>query len=406
MSSLVWNFKKGYYRCYQSMIRIYLTFVKYPQQQLIARAGGITSIPSILKENNFKHICLICSKSIRKNGLLNELITGLEKEAITYSIFENIHPNTTTEDVEEGYKVYRDNKCEAIIAVGGGSVMDCAKIIGIKISNPDLNYQQMKHMSAIKKPIPFLVAVPTTAGTGSESSIGCVVTDKDRQEKFAIVSFHTMPRCVILDENLTIGLPKDLTAYTGMDALTHAIEAYIGNLGTNYTNSEALQAIKLIFDNLETVYTSGYNKEARKNMLTASNHAANAFTRAYTGYVHNISHALSALYDVGHGKTNAIILPYMLRFYGKSIEKKLSEIAIYTGLDHAGDTNNVLTHRVIERIEKLNKAMNIPSKVRELQHKDLDIIVKKALMEGNPAYPVPRIMNYEECFKLVKDLMP
>ncbi len=263
----------------------------------------------------------------------------------------------------------------------------------------------MKHMSKIKKAMPFFIAVPTTAGTGSESTVGAVITDTTVHSKYAVLSMFLMPSCAVLDEELTLELPKDITAYTGVDALTHAVEAYIGMFGTDYTNQEALKAIKMIFENLEKVYLQGNNLELRKNMLIASNHAANAFTRAYTGYVHTISHALSAIYDVGHGKTNAIILPYMLKYYGKSIENKLAEIAVYTGLGTKGEGQTILANKVIDKIQKMNECMNIPCKIEELKEKDIKVIVNKALKEGNPAYPVPKIMNHEEMEKVIKEML-
>ncbi|WP_054742015.1 iron-containing alcohol dehydrogenase [Cellulosilyticum ruminicola] len=263
----------------------------------------------------------------------------------------------------------------------------------------------MKHITAIRKPMPLFVAVPTTAGTGSESTAGAVITNANNHSKYPVVSLFLIPQYAVLDETLTIGLPKDVTAYTGMDALTHAVEAYIGEFGTAYTDEEALKAIKMIFENLEQAYLHGENLEYRRNMLVASNYAANAFTRAHVGYVHTISHALSAIYNVGHGKTNAIILPYMLEHYGKSAEGKLAQIAIYTGLGKEEEGQEVLAKKVIKRIKDMNEKMDIPSKVEELKEKDIELVVNKALKEGNPAYPVPKIMNREEMDEIVRELL-
>ena len=406
MNSLIWSFQKAYYRVYQTLMGVLLKCTPFPKQTVISGSGSIGKIPSILKERKINNILLVCSKSVRKHGLLDKLLLQLDADGILYTIFEDIKPNPTTTNVEEGHKLYIENACQAIVAIGGGSPLDCAKLIGVKVTSPKLPYETMHHITGIKRPIPLMIAVPTTAGTGSESTVAAVITDEHRRSKYSALSLFLMPKYAILDENLTLGLPKDFSAYTGMDALTHAIEAYVGNFNTNYTRSEALKAIKLIFENLELVYSNPINLEARKNMLIASNYAANAFTRAYVGYVHSISHALSALYDVGHGKTNAIILPYVLKFYGKSIESKLAHIAIYTGLGEKSEAPSLLAQKVITKIEALNTTMGIPDKISEIRTEDIDLIVDKALTEANPSYPVPKIMSTNECMSLVRKLIP
>ncbi len=406
MNSLIWSFQKLYYRTYQALMGLLLKCTPFPKQTVISGAGSIGKIPSILKENKISNILLVCSKSVRKHGLLDKLLLELDDNDILYTIFEDIKPNPTTTNVEEGHKLYIENGCQAIVAIGGGSPLDCAKLIGVKVTSPKLAYETMHHITGIKRPIPLMIAVPTTAGTGSESTVAAVITDEHQHSKYSALSLFLMPKYAILDETLTLGLPKDFSAYTGMDALTHAIEAYVGNFNTSYTSNEALKAIKLIFENIERVYFEPLNIEARKNMLIASNYAANAFTRAYVGYVHSISHALSALYDVGHGKTNAIILPYVLKFYGKSIEPKLAHIAIYTGLGERSEAPSLLAQKVITKIEALNKTMGIPNKVNEINTEDIDLIVDKALTEANPSYPVPKIMSTNECMSLVRKLIP
>lgn len=401
----MWTVKKMTYRLYQSVMKIAVRLIKYPEQRIINSAGAIKTIPDILKEQKIERICLFCSKTVRRHGLLDELLKDLEKAQIAYVIFEDIHPNTTVQNIEDGYEVYRENQCQGIVAIGGGSVLDCAKIVGIKVSNPNMSYNKMKKLTTQKKTNPCTIAVPTTAGTGSESTVAGVVTDMNKKEKYAIISFPSLPQFVILDPNLTLALPQSVTAYTGMDAFTHAIEAYIGNFGTSYTNAEALKAMQLIFENINKAYEDGSQVDVRNQMLIASNCAAKAFTRVYVGYVHAISHALSALYDVGHGKTNAIVLPYVLKYYGDTITQKLASIAVYTGIGTDREDAKVLAQRVIQRIEFMNKAMNIPDKVEELQEKDVDIIVTKALKEANPAYPVPKIMDEKDCTAIVRQLL-
>lgn len=251
MSSIVWFMKKGYCRFYQGVIKLAMKFMRYPEQKKVDKVGGIKEIPALLKQEGIHNILLVCSKSVKRQGLLEELFQEFDKQRITYTIFEDVDPNTTTTNVDNGYQVYVKHQCQGFVAIGGGSVLDCAKIIAIKAANPTLTFEKMKKMTNIKNRIPYFIAVPTTAGTGSESSVGAVITNTSKKEKYCVISFHCMPQAVVLDANLTINLPKEITAYTGMDALTHAVEAYIGTFGTDYTDTEALKAIKMIFENLE-----------------------------------------------------------------------------------------------------------------------------------------------------------
>lgn len=405
MGRWIWVLRKAYYRSYHMALGVAVRCLRFPKQKIISKTNGLLEISKILIKNNIQKVCVVCSKSVRKTGGLDEMLQSLKCNGISYVIFEDINPNPTIENVEKGANCYQSNHCQALIAVGGGSPMDCAKGIGLKISNPNMSYSTMKKLVVRKRFRPLFVAVPTTAGSGSESTVAAVISNPAKKEKYAIISFKAVPKYVILEEELTLKLPAQVTAYTGMDALTHAIEAYIGTISTSYTKGESLKAIRLIHENLITAYSDGGNRIARKNMLLASNHAANAFTRVYVGYVHAISHALSALYDVGHGKTNAIVLPHVLKYYGKSIEKKLAEIARSIELGCENESDESLAEKMIDWIEEMNQKMNIPDKLVELQEHDIDVIVKKALREANPDYPVPRIMDYEDGVQLVKKLL-
>lgn len=405
MNSFTWTLKKIGYRTYQAVFKLALKAMNFPGQKLITGAGTLLQIPQILKDKNISSVLIVNSKSVRNSGMLDGLFLELKKQNIDYTIFQDVQANPTTHNADQGFKAYTENNCQAIVAIGGGSPLDCAKIIGVKAGNPKLSYEKMKNMTNIKKPMPLFIAVPTTAGTGSESTVCAVLSNPDNHTKYPVVTMHMMPDYAILDETLMKNLPASVTAATGMDALTHAVEAYIGNFGTKYTNSEALIAIKMIFENLEKAVSDSDNLEYKKNMLIASNHAANAFTRAYTGYVHTISHALSALYNVGHGKTNATVLPYVLRYYGKSIEKKLATIARYCSPCSLDETNQELAESVITRIENLNKQFGIPSKIPELKKEDTDQIINRALKEGNPANPVPKLMNEENAKSIIDQLL-
>ena len=228
--------------------------------------------------------------------------------------------------------MYLDNDCQAIIGFGGGSSMDCAKATAARIAKPHQSLAQMKGILKVHKKLPLLIAIPTTAGTGSETTLAAVITDAKTRHKYAINDFPLIPRYAVLDPKVTLSLPPFITATTGMDALTHAVEAYIGNSTTPGTRKNALDAVRLIFENLDTAYTDGQNIEARRNMLRASYFAGCAFTKSYVGYVHAVAHSLGGKYNVPHGLANAVILPMVLETYGDSITHKLRNLAVAAGL--------------------------------------------------------------------------
>jgi alcohol dehydrogenase len=264
----------------------------------------------------------------------------------------------------------------------------------------------MKGLFKVILPIPPLFCVPTTAGTGSETTVVAVITDPTTHEKFAISDLKLIPKISVLDPELMIGLPPHMTSTTGMDALTHAVEAYIGLNGTQFTDEKAEQATKLIFENLEKAYNNGTDLEARSNMSLASYYAGVAFTRAYVGYVHAIAHNMGGLYGVPHGLANAVILPYVLEFCRKGAEKKLAALAIAGGIGKKGESIEELSYRFIEKIKTMNKNMKIPTFIKELKEKDIPLIAQRALKEAHPDYPVPVIMTLEECEGIVRKLLP
>ena len=283
--------------------------------------------------------------------------------------------------------------------------MDCAKGAGARISNPKRSINSMRGLFHVRKRLPLLIAVPTTAGTGSETTIAAVITDSETHEKSAINSSKIRPLYAALDPALTTGLPQKITSTTGIDALTHAVEAYIGGSNTPSTRRNAEKAVKLIFENLETAYNDGKNLEARNNMLLGSFCAGVAFTRAYVGYVHCIAHQLGGLYGVPHGLANAVILPYVLEYYGETAHKPLARLASFAGIGENLKTDKEKAEAFIAEIKAMERRMEIPEKFEQIKEEDIPVIVKRALKEGNPLYPVPKIMTPADCEKVVRSLM-
>jgi alcohol dehydrogenase class IV len=331
--------------------------------------------------------------------LPKELEAVLNQNQIKYVIYGNTKPNPTVENVEEALKIYTENKCEAIIAIGGGSPIDCAKAVGARVAYPKKALNRLGGPLRILKKIPTLIAIPTTAGTGSEVTLAAVITDTEVQKKYALMSFSLIPDYAMLDASLTYSLPPHLTATTGMDALTHAVEAYIGRATTRQTRVLSLEAVGMIFKSLERAYIDGNNKEAREDMLLASYKAGMAFSRSYVGYVHAIAHSLGGRYDTPHGLANAVILPHVLEGYGSCIHKRLHELGVAAGVSDKSDSHSDGAKKFIEAIVNLNKKTNIPSKLSEIRKEDIPSLAEHAEKEANPLYPVPKLMTRKELEK-------
>ena len=382
---------KLYCRIHQQIYRIASYFVKWRVPEIFQGEFAYANLAK--KISNNEKILIVTDKVLVKLGLLTPLLNTLKTNNISYVIYDNILPNPTVSNVEEALNVFNKNKCSAIIGFGGGSSIDCAKVVAARVARPRKTVLKMKGIQKIRKKLVPLIVVPTTAGTGSEVTIAAVITDDKSHQKYAISDMSLIPKYIIMDHTLTYKLPPFITATTGMDALTHAIEAFVSKSNTKQTQLDALMAIKLIYENLHTAYLDGENEKARKSMLFASFYAGKAFTRAYVGNVHAIAHALGGTYNVPHGYANAVTLPIVLRAYGNKVEKKLSIIADYIGLSEYQDSVSEKSQKLIDWIEKMNKSMNIPNFISEIRMGDIHIMAKNAYMEANPVYPVPDIWS-------------
>lgn len=389
-------FTKIYARSFQAILYVAMNFLSFKEPELIEDPEGIASLPRFIKSKGKQSILLVADRSVYKYGLANPIVEAAKKENIPLYVYNEVVSNPTVDHVEEGLKHFIENKCDVIIAIGGGSAMDAAKMIAARAANPKLSVNKMKGLLKVfHKPV-MLIAVPTTAGTGSETTVAAVIVDKERNDKYAVNDPKLIPPYAVLDPTLLLGLPGHYTAATGMDALTHAVEAYIGRANTKKTKQYARSAVKLIFENLLNSYYEPTNVEYRKNMQLASYQAGVAFTRAYVGNVHSLAHSIGGTYNVPHGLANAVILPLVLKKYGKSVHKKLAELADLIGVDQTL-TNQEKSDWFIKQIEDLNSAMNITNSFGNLiQEKDLDFLVNHAYKESIPLYPTPRLLSKEE----------
>lgn len=397
---------KTYCRAYQKTFKFASRFLTWRTPELLEGENSLLKLPALVKKKELQRILIVTDQGIAQLGLMDPLLEGLQKQQIDYIVYDKTIPNPTIDNIEEAYRLYKTYSCEGIIAFGGGSPMDCAKGVAARAARPDLQIPQMKGTLKVRKEMPPFFAIPTTAGTGSEATVAAVVSNSKTHEKYAINDPVLIPHYAVLDPLLTIKLPRHITSTTGMDALTHAVEAYIGKSTTEETRSYSREAVELIFSNLYIAYVDGENLEARKNMQKAAYLAGMAFTRAYVGNVHAIAHTLGGFYGVPHGLANAVILPYVLEFYGETVYKPLSELAEAAEIGNAGQSHEQKAKEFIEAIKQLNKEMDIPNKIEGIVNRDIPIMVERALQEANPLYPVPKILNKDEMFYLYQIIQP
>ena len=389
--------KKLWCRAFQTAFRIALPILPYREPKIVTR---VAELGDILKRERASSVLIVTDQGIVKLGLTEKLELLLKDVGLSYTVYDKTQPNPTVDNVEEALKLYTGNGCDTLIAIGGGSAMDCAKALGARVAYPKKVVGKMGGVMKVLRKIPTLIAIPTTAGTGSETTLAAVITDSEAHHKYALMSFTLIPRYAVLDASLTYTLPPHLTSTTGMDALTHAVEAFIGRSTTRETRRLATEATRLVFENIETAYSNGNDHTARENMLLAAYKAGIAFSKSYVGYVHAIAHSLGGKYGTPHGLANAVILPYVLKAYGKSAHKKLHRLAIAIGVSTSDDSHELGASKFIEAVERLNEKMNIPTALTGIDPEDVPSLSAHAEHEANPLYPVPKLMTKHELAKI------
>lgn len=398
----MWALKVAYYRAYQKVMKVMLYFIDWSEPQLLTGPGSIRKLPSVIKEKGIGKVMVVTDKGLMSLNLLDGLFEELDKAGISYVVYDGVQPNPSIENIEEAREMFVSNGCEAMIAFGGGSPMDCAKAACARVVRPNKTIPQMRGVLKVMRKLPPFFAVPTTAGTGSETTVAAVVSNTQTHEKYAINDPCLRPKFAVLDPELTTGLPQKITSTTGLDALTHAVEAYIGKSNVPSTKDYAERATKLIFENLETCYNDGQNVEARGQMLLASFYAGMAFTRAYVGYVHAIAHNLGGMYGIPHGLANSVILPVVLEEYGSTIYPRLAKLAEIVGIK--GQTEEELAKGFIAEIKAMNERMAIPTSFEQIKEEDIPTIVERAMKEAHPLYPTPVIFDADRLAQIVRKL--
>ncbi|MBQ2900521.1 MAG: iron-containing alcohol dehydrogenase [Agathobacter sp.] len=389
--------KKIYCRTFQAAFRLAMPFMPYREPEIL---NSVAEIEPLLKKQRVTSVLLVTDTMLRKFGATAKLEALLANANIKCVVYDETCPNPTVNNVEAARELYVTEHCEALIAFGGGSSMDCAKAVGARIAYPNKTVNQMKGLLKVLRKIPTLIAVPTTAGTGSEVTVTSVITNSEIKHKYTMNSFPLIPSYAVLDPEVTLTLPPHLTATTGMDALTHAVEAYIGGSTTKETRAYALEAVKLIFENLETAYADGQNEVARRNMLRAAYIAGIAFSKSYVGYIHAVAHTLGGQYNVPHGLANAVLMPIVLEEYGESVYTKLHQLAVAGGISKETDDTEQSAKKFIQEIRDMNARMNIPTGFTNIINADILMMAEHADTEANPLYPVPMLMDAKELEKI------
>ena len=384
---------RAFCRVYQFFFRLALPILPYREPE---RHTSVEEVPDILQRLGLRSVLLVTDPGLRAAGVTDGLEQLLAQRGVRCAVYDGTCANPTVENVEQARDVYLAQGCEALIAFGGGSSMDCAKAVGARIAYPKKSLGRLKGLLRVLRRIPPLIAIPTTAGTGSEVTLTAVITDRQAKHKYTMNDFTLIPRYAVLDPRVTLSLPPQLTATTGMDALTHAVEAYIGRSTTKQTRALALDATERIFRYLEQAYQDGGNIQARENLLLAAYRAGIAFSKSYVGYIHAVAHSLGGQYNIPHGLANAVLMPILLEEYGAPAEKKLRELALAAGVAQEQDSDHDAAQKFIAAIREMNHRMRIPRSLSGIRRQDIPQMAAYAAREANPLYPVPRLMSAKE----------
>ncbi len=395
------------YRLVKPVMKPVSRLVAIPRPVLLVGEGSAGRLCQLIGGSGAKRTLIATDTVLARIGLVDPLRRALESEGIDVAVFDGIVPDPPHDVLDRGLEAVRAHGSDSILALGGGSSIDAAKIIAAMATTGKSSAKLVGMLKVSKPPLP-LFAVPTTAGTGSEVTVAAVVTDPVKHVKSVVVDPKIVPVAAALDPEMMKGMPPPITAATGMDALTHAVEAYVNRWPHPDTAMLSVSAVKLIFASLPRAYVNGADLEARESMALASLYAGLAFTKAYVGYVHAFSHKIGGMYGVPHGLGNAIVLPYVLDFLKDAplAETRLAELAVAIGAGPATEQKRVLAQRFVDSVRELNEAVGIPAKIAPLRAADIGTIARAAMIEAHRDYPVPKNMSLAEAEALLRRCLP
>ena len=401
----IFSFKTRLYRQRMQglklLVKVLTPFLHKPE--VLVGPGSSLLLCDAIANTGVQNVLLVTDVMLVKLGLIEPLSARLKAAGVKVSIYDGVLPDPTVDQIEKGLAQLQRDGCTAVFAVGGGSSIDAAKLIATRATNDRSVEALMGILKVRHQPLP-LFALPTTAGTGSEVSIGAVVSDPVQKRKIPVIDLKLMPTLIALDGSLMTGLPPAVTAATAMDALTHAIEAYLSYIAVPESDKAALEAVKLIMEHLPQVMADGNNVESRQWLAWAAYRAGIALSNGGLGYVHAIAHTFGGHYHLPHGFANAVVLPYVLEYSKSKCIDRLATLARISGLDN-GESDALLADRFIAHIRKLKQDYGIPETLPQLREADFPEIIDAALQEAHSTYAVPRYMNARHCERLLRQML-
>jgi len=395
------------YRFAKMFMKPVVKLVSQPRPVLFVGPDSTSQLCRMMTAFGFERVLIVTDAILVTLGLVDPIRKALENSGIDVSVFDGIQPDPTYAVIESGHEAVLAHRSDAVLAIGGGSSIDAAKIIAA-MATTDKPPRKLLGFFKLSKPTLPLFVIPTTAGTGSEVTVVAVVSDPETHVKTAVVDPKLVPTAAALDPRMMKGMPRPITAATGMDALTHAVEAYTNRWPVAETAFHSVSAVRMIFANLPRAYADGEDLEAREAMALASFYAGLAFTKAYVGYVHAFSHKLGGHYGTPHGLGNAITMPYVLDFVKESAwaQARLAELAVAIGAGKPSEPKATLAGRFIEKVRELSRKVGIPEKLDALKAADIPAIAREAMIEAHRDYPVPRNMSLAEAERLLSRMLP
>ncbi|MCP4272149.1 MAG: iron-containing alcohol dehydrogenase [Gammaproteobacteria bacterium] len=401
---MLFAIKVKLYRAIVNSLKLASKLIPMPKPVLFTGSGSSLQLCEAISLVGVKRLLIVTDEILLQLGILDEMKKQLTEYGVALFVFDGVLPDPTNAQVESGLSLYQQNNCDGILAVGGGSPIDCAKVIAARVTNKK-SIKKLTGLFKVFKATAPLFAIPTTAGTGSEVTIAAVISDTETHQKSLIIDPKLVPMMAALDGSLMTGLPAHVTAATGMDALTHAIEAFISQNAAPDTDGYAIAATQLIMDNLEKVMEQGSNQDARHNMAMAAHYAGLAFTKAGVGYVHAIAHNFGAKYSIPHGLANAIVLPYILDYSKHRTQSRLAKLAQVSGLASESTNDETLAEKFIAHVRSLLIKFDIPEKPEQLVKADIPEIARLALKEAHHNYAVPVYMDQQQCETLLSKML-
>ena len=381
-------------------IKAAMTLIPAPRPTVFSGEGAALKLCQAIAGFGHQKVLIVSDKILNNLGVLRPLEAKLNELGVKVSIFDGVLPDPTFSITEACLQYYKTENCDSVLAVGGGSSIDVAKVIALGATN-NKTPQQLVGILKSRKPSSPLYAIPTTAGTGSEVTVGAVISDDKTHQKGLVLDPKVVPRMVALDSGIMSGMPPKVTAETGMDALTHAVEAFISDFAGSESDLYARSAIRLIVENLRVAYKEPKNLVARESMALASHYAGLALNQAGLGYVHGIAHQLGGHYGLPHGLSNAIVMPHILEFSRPEINPRLAELARFSKLVTNETSEAVAAQAFMNEVKSLMSDLNIKAVVPKMNAQDFDDIMHAAFKEAHGTYAVPKYMTEDDCKRIL-----